>query len=603
MNEKVRLETTQSTMRMRRRRRVVAGEPYGDFDDELERIAESIAAVDAEIAPLARAAAELGNPTWGPLMRAGVDKSLFARQVEKYADVYTSRVSNFEVATPYGYLRAARGSLPPRSGHRRRLTTRRSGTEGGGKELTPSMPRWLPLGLCVVVLAAGCGDDGSPAVAEFESAPAEPIDFPPAPAVPAGPLDPALAADLDAVFAGLEEPVDLAALGRVGASGDARVAWLLADLLRFVNTGDLFEAARRGWEELTGVAIEPVQSHWNFAIDHLIAWDLPAPPDYPRWKRQLYELVEPRWAPFFDDAEATIDWRWIGWGGVRIDDRPLDAVDRPCPLGCIPALNDPLLTAADDGDWYSDDAVVFGVELGGEAVAFPKNIMEVHEMVNMTIGGRRIGMPYCTLCGSAQAYLTEPVTAKVDLGGHRSYELRTSGLLSRSNKVMFDLHTMSVFDTFTGEAVSGPLRRAGVTLEQVTVRASTWGEWKQAHPTTLIVAEDGGIGRSYDADPLRGRDDNGPIFPIGDLDPRLGVQEPVVGVELPDGTTVAFPVAEAGAALAEGTEVELAGVRLTTDGAGFGAVDDSGDAVVAHEAFWFAWSQFHPDTLLWSAGR
>ena len=45
-------------------------------------------------------------------MRAGVDKSLFARQVEKYADVYTSRVSNFARATPYGYLRAARGSLP-----------------------------------------------------------------------------------------------------------------------------------------------------------------------------------------------------------------------------------------------------------------------------------------------------------------------------------------------------------------------------------------------------------------------------------------------------------------------------------------------------------
>ena len=37
----------------------------------------------------------LGNATWGPLMRAGNDKGLFARQVERYADVYTSRVSNF----------------------------------------------------------------------------------------------------------------------------------------------------------------------------------------------------------------------------------------------------------------------------------------------------------------------------------------------------------------------------------------------------------------------------------------------------------------------------------------------------------------------------
>ena len=45
-------------------------------------------------------------------MRAGNDKSLFARQVERYADVYTSRVSNLRYETPFGYLRAARGSLP-----------------------------------------------------------------------------------------------------------------------------------------------------------------------------------------------------------------------------------------------------------------------------------------------------------------------------------------------------------------------------------------------------------------------------------------------------------------------------------------------------------
>jgi 5'-nucleotidase len=54
----------------------------------------------------------MGNPTWGPLMRAGNDKSLFARQVERYADIYTSRVSNFLAQTPFAYLRAARGSLP-----------------------------------------------------------------------------------------------------------------------------------------------------------------------------------------------------------------------------------------------------------------------------------------------------------------------------------------------------------------------------------------------------------------------------------------------------------------------------------------------------------
>ena len=56
------------------------------------------------------------------------------------------------------------------------------------------------------------------------------------------------------------------------------------------------------------------------------------------------------------------------------------------------------MTAASKGGWYSDSAIVFGVVVNGQARAYPKNMMEVHEMVNDTLGGRRIGMPYCTLC-------------------------------------------------------------------------------------------------------------------------------------------------------------------------------------------------------------
>lgn len=83
-----------------------------DLEASLRSVNEESQELDARISPLARASGEMGNPTWGPLMRAGNDKSLFARQVERYADVYTSRVSNFLATTPFGYLRAARGSLP-----------------------------------------------------------------------------------------------------------------------------------------------------------------------------------------------------------------------------------------------------------------------------------------------------------------------------------------------------------------------------------------------------------------------------------------------------------------------------------------------------------
>lgn len=112
MVEKGRLEQRHAQLRLERRRLVVAEKPHADVDRAIDRAAVDVAALDADIAPLAQAAASQGNDVWGPLMRAGVDKSLFARQVEKYADVYTSRVSNFAGATPYGYLRAARGSLP-----------------------------------------------------------------------------------------------------------------------------------------------------------------------------------------------------------------------------------------------------------------------------------------------------------------------------------------------------------------------------------------------------------------------------------------------------------------------------------------------------------
>ncbi len=112
MDEKIELEHTHSTLRLARRRRVVEGEPHDQIDASIDEVSREIDHIDSRIAPLARASTEQGNPTWGPLMRSGVDKSLFARQVEKYADAYTSRVANFAAETPYAYLRAARGSLP-----------------------------------------------------------------------------------------------------------------------------------------------------------------------------------------------------------------------------------------------------------------------------------------------------------------------------------------------------------------------------------------------------------------------------------------------------------------------------------------------------------
>ena len=85
------------------------------LDEHQQKMAElhaKTAALDARIAPIAQASGKLLNPHWGPLMRTGADKSHLARQIERYADIYTARVSNFLHVTPYAFLRSSRGSLP-----------------------------------------------------------------------------------------------------------------------------------------------------------------------------------------------------------------------------------------------------------------------------------------------------------------------------------------------------------------------------------------------------------------------------------------------------------------------------------------------------------
>jgi len=110
MADKAAAEDRLAVLRLRRVREVgeVSAATQRSIDIELAALRR----LDERISPLAQAAAQLGNTRWGPLMRAGHDKSLFARQVERYADLYTSRVSNLGRRTPFAYLRAVRTSLP-----------------------------------------------------------------------------------------------------------------------------------------------------------------------------------------------------------------------------------------------------------------------------------------------------------------------------------------------------------------------------------------------------------------------------------------------------------------------------------------------------------
>ena len=413
------------------------------------------------------------------------------------------------------------------------------------------------------------------------------------PQVPDVPLTDAVQAAIqtafvDSITSSSWGPDQQAALEVVTASGDPRLAWIISDLMRFVTGGTLANTLGTAAAGLLQID-PPTSNHWGIITDQLIAWDIPAPPDYLSVKRAIFTGVVPQWSALF--VEGDIDWRHVSWGGVLIDDRAFGQTHAPC--NCIPAADNPTVSSAEDATWLEDSDIVFGIEVNGEYRAYPRQIMEVREMVNDTLGGRDLGIPYCTLCGAAQAYFTDRMPDGVERP-----VLRTSGLLIRSNKVMYDVVTSSVFDTFLGKAVTGPLAERGLRLEQATVVTTDWASWKAEHPETTVLIEALALGRDFDF--RNGRDADGPIFPIGDIDPRLPVHEDVIGAITTSGKPIAFQRSAALIALRNGETITFENIRLQLDAGGIRAVGADGADIGSHQAFWFAWSQFHPDTELWS---
>ena len=113
-----------------------------------------------------------------------------------------------------------------------------------------------------------------------------------------------------------------------------------------------------------------------------------------------------------------------------------------------------------------------------------------------------------------------------------------------------------------------------------------------------MLAEALDLGKDFD---LRNtRDAHGPIFPIGDVDPRLPVSTDVIGAITASGVPVAFPRGTAFLALQAGQEIVFDNIKLVLDAGGIKAVDVNGTPLVSHQAFWFAWSQFYQRTEVWS---
>jgi hypothetical protein len=102
-----------------------------------------------------------------------------------------------------------------------------------------------------------------------------------------------------------------------------------------------------------------------------------------------------------------------------------------------------------------------------------------------------LSLAYCTLCGSGILFETSVE------GRSGPFVFGSSGFLYRSNKLMYDHATKSLWSTFGGTPVVGSLVGKGIALKTLYVVTTTWGEWKKRHPGTLVLSLDTGHQRDY----------------------------------------------------------------------------------------------------------
>jgi hypothetical protein len=259
---------------------------------------------------------------------------------------------------------------------------------------------------------------------------------------------------------GLEGRLDRSFPSSPGASARPPSARIRERLLAFLEkrTGQRFGDDLRRWRRW----------YWNLPYE--------PHPDYAAFKSALYANVDPRMAAFFPPgARELVRLDEVDWGGVIVNG--------------IPPLDHPNVVPAGEAAYLKDDHVVFGLALNGEARAYPKRILGWHEMARDRLGGVELALVYCTLCGTVIPY-------GALVGGERR-TFGTSGLLYRSNKLMFDEESMSLWSSAEGRPVLGALAGQPLVLATYPVVTTTWKEWREAHPNTTVLSKDTGFARDY----------------------------------------------------------------------------------------------------------
>ncbi|MFB6248965.1 MAG: DUF3179 domain-containing protein [Salinibacter sp.] len=200
----------------------------------------------------------------------------------------------------------------------------------------------------------------------------------------------------------------------------------------------------------------------------------------------------------------------------------------------IPSIDNPSFVSVEAArDWTDPEEPVILIEHNETAKAYPLQILTYHEIVNDRIGGTPVAVTFCPLCYSSIAFERrlngEPVTFGV------------SGLLRKSDLVMYDRKTETLWQQFTGTAIAGD--RAGETLKVIPSQLISFRQFARNYPDGRVLSRDTGYDRPYGQNPYAGYDDidESPFAYDGSTDDRrLPPKAKVVAVSL-DGTHKAYP--------------------------------------------------------------
>jgi cytochrome c biogenesis protein CcdA len=281
------------------------------------------------------------------------------------------------------------------------------------------------------------------------------------------------------------------------------------------------------------------------------------------------------------------------WAGAKIEKGELL---QGCLSGqdCIPSIDEPVFESVTEAEkWLNPDDVVFGVNHKGIQKAYAQRILNWHEIVNDFFADDPVAVTFCPLCGTAISFIRVYKGEVVEFG--------VSGKLHNSDLVMYDRLEGNMWQQATGEAIVGPAARANEYLTWVSTTTTTWSQWKEKYPETLVLSRETGALRDYDAYPYGTYEQDGSIyFSVGNEDDRLHPKEVVYGI-LVDGKPKAYTQR---ALQAAGTISEVVnGVNISVSIQDSGEVtftrQDSSEEIVPLRGFWFAWAAFNPSTDLY----